>query len=74
MEKEITIGQAIGFVVTLGLGVLAWGNSIQKDTSENSVRIQILEQNNKYITDKLDKIADKTEAILIELQNKKNKN
>jgi len=73
VKKQITLGQAIGFAITIFLVVLAWVGAIQESINRHDERIKFLESSDTKIEKKIDQIQETTTKILIELQNKKNR-
>jgi len=53
--------------------ILTWGNSVETRLKEQSIRIQSVERTNGKVEAKLDNIEKNIVKILVELQNKQNR-
>lgn len=73
MKREITFGNLLAILVPTFIVILTWGNSVETRLKEHSIRISNLERSQAKIETKLDEIVDNQTKILIELQNKKNR-
>ena len=73
MKKQFTLGNALAIFVPIIILLLAWGNTVEVQLKEHGVRIELVEKSNEKIEEKLDRIQQTTTDILIELQNKKNR-
>lgn len=73
MKREIRLSEAIGIMVTLIGAVLVAYINIKIDIADQSRRIQTLEGVYSKMDEKQDKILERQEQILIQLQNKENK-
>lgn len=73
MKREITFGNLLAILVPTFIVILTWGNSVETRLKEHSIRISNLERGQAKIEAKLDEIVDNQTKILIELQNKKNR-
>lgn len=73
MKKEITIGNLLAIFIPTFIIILTWGNSVETRLKEQSLRVQAVERTNGKIEVKLDNISKTMTDILIELQNKKNR-
>ncbi len=73
MKKEFTVGNALSIFIPVLLIIIAWGNSIEVQVNKQDVRIEIIEKTNGKVEKKLDVIQLTMTNILVELQNKKNR-
>lgn len=73
MKREIRLSEAIGIMVTIIGAVLVAYINIKIDIADHSRRIQTLEGVYSKMDEKQDKILERQEQILIQLQNKENK-
>jgi len=73
MKKEITLGNLLSIFIPVLMIILAWGNSVEVKLREYDVRLELVERTNEKIENKIDKIQITTTNILIELQNKKDR-
>ena len=73
MKKEITLGNLLAILVPTFIIILTWGGNLQTQLKEHSIRIQTLERNNGKVEAKLERIENLQTQILVELQNKKNR-
>lgn len=73
MKKEITLGNLLGILIPVFITVLVWGNSVETRLNEHKIRVEAVERTNGKIEVKLDKMDETLTNILVELQNKKNR-
>jgi hypothetical protein len=73
MKKEITLGNLLAIVIPLVMVLLTWGISVETRIQEHSIRISNNEKTNVKNEQRLMKIEENTVKILVELQNKKDK-
>ena len=73
MKREIRLSETIGIMVTLIGAVLIAYINIKIDIADQSSRMQTLEGVYSKMDEKQDKILERQEQILIQLQNKENK-
>jgi|TARA_R100001198_G_C5069083_1_gene116131 hypothetical protein len=73
MEKQITVGKFLAVAIPLLISVIAWVMSVETRLKEASVRIEQNARINAKIEFQQEKILENQTKILIELQNKKNK-
>jgi hypothetical protein len=80
MKKEITIGQLLSVGATLLIAIITGWVTLNNKVSSQAVEIKVLQENqNKWdrvverIEAKIDLNNEKTNQVLIELQNKKNR-
>ena len=73
MKKEITLGNLLGILIPMFITIIIWGNSVETRLSVYMNRLETVERTNGKVEAKLDKMDETLTNILIELQNKKNK-
>ncbi|MCH2217448.1 MAG: hypothetical protein MK076_05125 [Flavobacteriales bacterium] len=73
MKKEITLGNLLGILIPIFITIIIWGNSVETRLSVYMNRLETVERTNGKVEAKLDKMDETLTNILIELQNKKNK-
>lgn len=80
MKKEITLGHVIGMFVPVVISILIWGNAVETRIKELYIRLSNVERTSERIEGKIDKVSenvkevdDTTTKILIELQNKQDR-
>lgn len=73
MKKEITLGNLLAIFIPTLIIILTWGNSVETRLKEQSIRIQSVERTNGKVEAKLDNIEKNIVKILVELQNKQNR-
>lgn len=73
MKKEITLGNLLAIFIPTFIIILTWGNSVETRLKEQSLRVQAVERTNGKVEVKLDDLAEDITKILVELQNKKNR-
>jgi len=73
VKKEITLGNLLAIFIPTLIIILTWGNSVETRLKEQSIRIQSVERTNGKVEAKLDNIEKNIVKILVELQNKQNR-
>ena len=73
MKREIRLSEAIGILITFIGAVLVAYINLKIDIADQARRIQTLEVVYSKMDEKQDKILERQEQILIQLQNKENK-
>ena len=73
MKKEITLGNLLGILIPIFITIIIWCNSVETRLSVYMNRLETVERTNGKVEAKLDKMDETLTNILIELQNKKNK-
>lgn len=73
MKREIRLSEAIGIMLTLIGAILVAFITVKIDIADQARRIQTLEGVYSKMDEKQDKILERQEQILIQLQNKENK-
>lgn len=73
MNKEIPIWKMLGVTLPIIVILIAWANNLSDRVSKHDVRIEAIERTNNKIESKLDNIERTMTTILVELQNKKNR-
>ncbi len=73
MKSQITLGNLLSILIPVFIIVLTWGNSVETRLKEAIIRIQQTERINAKIEVQLEKMLDNQTDILIELQNKQNR-
>jgi hypothetical protein len=73
MKREITLGNLLGILIPIFITIIIWGNSVETRLSVYISRLETVERTNGKVEAKLDKMDETLTNILIELQNKKNK-
>lgn len=73
MKREIRLVEAVGIMITIISSIFIAYVNIKGDIRDHTVRIEKLEGSYENVNNKLDKLMDKQEQILIELQNKENR-
>ena len=73
MKKEITLCNLLGILIPIFITIIIWGNSVETRLSVYMNRLETVERTNGKVEAKLDKMDETLTNILIELQNKKNK-
>ena len=73
MKKEITLGNLLGILIPIFITIIIWGNSVETRLSVYINRLETVERTHGKVEAKLDKMDETLTNILIELQNKKNK-
>jgi len=73
MKSQITLGNLLSILIPVFIIVLTWGNSVETRLKESMIRIQQTERINAKIEVQLDKMLDNQTNILVELQNKQNR-
>jgi hypothetical protein len=73
MKSQITLGNLLSILIPVFIIVLTWGNSVETRLKEAMIRIQQTERINAKIEVQLEKMLDNQTDILIELQNKQNR-
>lgn len=70
MKKQLTVGEAIGFAITiLALVITSWV-TMSKEVARHDERIKSLENRDRETKDMLQKILDGQQEILIKMENK----
>ena len=73
MKKEITLGNLLIALIPTLFVIIGWGNTISNRVKANEVRIESMEKVYNKVEIKLDKIQTTMTDVLVELQNKKNR-
>lgn len=73
MKRQVTMGEAIGFVIILaGMIVTSWV-TISKDVARHDERIKALENTSVEIKSMLQKILDGQTALELKMENKQDR-
>lgn len=73
MKREFTFGNAIAIFIPTIIIILGWTNSINSAVKVNKTRIEIIEDSQEKIEEKIDKIFEITTEILVKIENKKDR-
>lgn len=73
MNKGVTFAKLLYVLLPMILAAFAWGKTVETKYAEHHIRITQLERTNGKIEAKLDKMDETLTNILIQMQNKKNR-
>ncbi len=73
MKEQFTIGNALSIFVPVIVILIGWGGTVESRLAELAIQMQAIERNNIKTYGKLDDIDKSLTTILVELQNKKDR-
>lgn len=73
MKEQFTIGNALSIFIPVIVILIGWGGTVESRLAELSIRMQAIERSSVKTYNKLDNMDKDIKQILIQLQNKKNR-